>query len=206
MIDTPRQFIEPQPIILPQLQMLLLDKVIQRPPALNIPSGYRLRLFNLDEDVDRYVELMHEAGFNDFTPESTLSWANRVIPQGFFIIEHQKSGDFAATALCNHEPTPFHPNGGELGWVAGARKHAGKHLGQAVCSAVIQRFVQAGYRRIYLKTDDWRYPAIKTYLNLGFVPFLFSSEIKQRWRTVCETLGWPYDPASWPKVGDAAKS
>ena len=61
---------------------------------------------------------------------------------------------------------------------------------RAVCAAVVARFLQAGYERIYLKTDDWRLPAIKVYLQLGFVPFLFTMGMEERWKTVCAKLKW----------------
>jgi mycothiol synthase len=51
--------------------------------------------------------------------------------------------------------------------------------------------LRAGYRRIYLLTDDFRLPAIKTYLRLGFVPFLFEEGMEQRWREVLRRLEWP---------------
>ena len=58
----------------------------------------------------------------------------------------------------------------------------------------MRRFLQAGYRRIYLKTDDFRLAALSTYLRLGFQPFHFASDMEPRWRAIFDTLGLPYDP------------
>ena len=64
----------------------------------------------------------------------------------------------------------------------------------------MRRFASAGYTRIYLKTDDWRLPAIKTYLKLGFIPFLFLPDMEGRWRDVCEKFSWPFTPEQWPSI------
>jgi mycothiol synthase len=108
----------------------------------------------------------------------------RVLPRGFFLAVHQETGVLAASAMATHCPMPMHPFGGELGWVAGHPGHAGKGLGLVVCAAALRRFLDAGYERIYLKTDDWRLPALKTYLKLGFEPFLFQAGMAERWKKI----------------------
>jgi len=182
-----------------QLQMIWPACLLAAPPAINVPVGYRLRGFT-ENDVEDYLKLAHGAGFTHFTPESVAEWAMKVLPDGFFLLEHEATGELAATAMATHNPTPLHPNGGELGWVAGSAAHGGQGLGIAVCLAVIRRYQQAGYHRIYLKTDDWRLPAIKTYLNMGFEPFLFLWDMPERWRALCETLHWPFTPEQWPSI------
>jgi mycothiol synthase len=100
--------------------------------------------------------------------------------------------------MAKHAPMPGHPEGGGLNWVAGDPEHRGKGLGLAVCAAVVKRFLGAGYRRIYLQTDDFRLPAIATYLKLGFEPFLFTEGMAERWQSVCEKLGRPFKPRAEP--------
>ena len=39
-----------------------------------------------------------------------------------------------------------------------------------------------------LKTDDFRLPAIKTYLNIGFKPDLSTDDYKERWEKIYENL------------------
>jgi mycothiol synthase len=62
-----------------------------------------------------------------------------------------------------------------------------------VCAEVTRRLLSAGYREIYLQTDDWRLPAIKTYLNLGYVPLLCEPDMEERWRLVCRNLDLGYE-------------
>lgn len=96
-----------------------------------------------------------------------------------------------------HDHSDLHPFGGELGWVAADPAHAGKGLGYAVCAAVTARLLQAGYDNIHLYTEHWRLAAIKTYLKLGYLPFLFAPEMAERWRAVCIQLSWSFTPEQW---------
>jgi len=73
--------------------------------------------------------------------------------------------------------------------VAADPEHRGKGLGLAVCAQATARFIQAGYRNIYLLTDDFRLPAIKTYLKLGYEPLLFCEGMAERWESVYRQLG-----------------
>jgi mycothiol synthase len=68
-------------------------------------------------------------------------------------------------------------------------------LGQAVCAAVVARYARGGYQRVFLNTDDFRLPAVKVYLKLGFVPFLHGPDMEARWRKVCAQLQMPFEPA-----------
>ena len=110
---------------------------------------------------------------------------------------HDASGGIVATAMGLHDHTPDHPFGGELGWLASDPAHRGRGLGLAVSAAVTQRLIEAGYRNIHLYTEHWRLAALKTYLKLGYVPFLYLPEMPERWRVICEKVGWPFKPEEW---------
>jgi mycothiol synthase len=180
----------------PQLQMLWPERLRNAPPESSLPEGYRLRIYR-PEDEDAYLALMQGAGFTSFDHDAVEQWLLKVLPDGFYLIEHCATGEIVATAMANHNPRRGHPFGGELGWVAGSRAHSGKGLGQAVCAAATARLLSAGYRRIYLLTDDWRLAAIKTYLRLGYVPYLCAPGMEARWRLVCAKLEWPARPERW---------
>jgi len=173
-----------------QLQMVWPEDRIDSPPDLCVPTGYSLRCY-ADEDEEDYGALMAKAGFDGWDHDRIEAARRSVLPNGFFLIEHPESGAIVATAMAQHNPSELHPYGAELGWVAADPKHAGKGLGMAVCAAVTRRLLQAGYRRIYLKTDDFRLPAIKTYLKLGYQPLLHAEGMLERWQAVCAKLGWP---------------
>ncbi len=177
----------------PQLQMVYPEELLARPPEVALPAGYRMRQL-AEGDTAAYRELMASAGFEGWDDERIERTLRGTLPGGFFVVEHAASGRLVATAMATHNPGELHPHGGELGWVAAHTDHRGRGLGMAVCAAVVRRFIEAGYRRLYLKTDDWRLAAIKTYLRLGFRPLLFVEGMQERWRAVCAELGRPFEP------------
>ena len=91
----------------------------------------------------------------------------------------------------------MYPGGGELGWLAGHPAHAGKGLGLAVSAAVTARLIEEGCEVVHLYTEDYRLAALKTYLKLGYVPFLDMEGMFERWREICERLGWAFTPERW---------
>jgi len=178
--------------------MLWPAELLASPPCVEVADGYRLRTFQ-PGDEPAYCALLASAGFADWNGAKVAEWLHRVLPEGLFFAVHLKSGALAATAMAAHRSSPEHPFGGELGWVACDPAHRGAGLGLAVCAAVVARFLSAGYSRIYLKTDDHRLPAIKSYLRLGFVPYLFQDDMASRWSAVCAQLRWAFCPERWPR-------
>jgi mycothiol synthase len=179
-----------------QLEMVWPASRLDRPPPVRVPDGYALRTFR-SEDARGYVELLRAAGFKDWTEENLGYWLGKVLPDAFFIVTAAGGEAPVATAMGSHNASERHPFGGELGWVATSPAHLGKGLGTAVCASVTARFLKAGYRRIYLKTDDFRLPAIKVYLRLGYVPLLFAPGMEERWRDVFAKLQTPFTPEPW---------
>jgi mycothiol synthase len=171
---------------------------LNTPPEILLPAGYELRNHRPGDEAGFY-RVMELAGFQGWNDETLHARLPRILPNGWFIVAHQASGEIVATAMATHCPSLLHPGGGELGWVAGHPHHSGRGLGLAVCAAVTAYFLAADYDDIYLRTDDWRLPAIKTYLKLGYIPFLHASDMEGRWRAVCYQLNWPFTPHDWPK-------
>lgn len=188
--------IDPSPP--PQLHMLFpKEKLAQvSPPCL--PAGYQLRAYR-DGDEKGFFRVMELAGFGLWDAEKLNPVLERVLPDGFFFAIHTTSGQIVATAMATHRPLDLHPFGGELSWVAGDPAHVGRGLGMAVCTAVLQRFHRAGYHRVFLRTDDFRLPALKIYLKLGFLPLLYQEDMETRWETICQALKWPFTPTLWPQ-------
>jgi mycothiol synthase len=64
------------------------------------------------------------------------------------------------------------------------RTHWGRGLAKPLMLYALDAIIKAGNHRITLTTDDWRVPAIKTYLNVGFAPCIHSGEMDERWKKV----------------------
>ena len=190
MPDEPTQF---------QLKMLWPQRLLHAPPQADAPTGYRLRTHR-PGDEGAFYQLMDRAGFKDWDDETLAPWLLKILPDGWYLIEHVASGTLVATAMANHNPQDLHPFGGELGWVAGHPDHAGRGLGRAVCAAVVRHLLHNGYRTLYLNPDDWRLPAISVYFQLGWAPFLYAQDMEERWGEVCRQLNQPFSPDLWPAL------
>ena len=179
-----------------QLQMVWPEHLLKTPLAVRLPPGYALRTYRRG-DEPRFYEVMELAGWPGWNDEKLQPWIARMLPEGWFMAVHEGGKQIVATAMALHSHSDLHPFGGELGWLAGDPAHAGKGLGMAVSAAVTARLIDGGYRNIHLYTEHWRLPALKIYLKLGYVPFLYTPEMPERWQAICAQLQWPFTPEVW---------
>ncbi len=68
-------------------------------------------------------------------------------------------------------------------------EHRGRGIGRAMISLALTKLWERGAGPAFLTTDDFRLPAIKTYLEAGFLPDANTEEMKERWRKVFAELG-----------------
>ena len=139
-----------------------------------------MRPFRASDTVG-LLEVLAQSGLAVWTREELENQLRGVLPGGCFVVEHIASGAVVATAQARHPQSALHPEGGEVGWVATHPEHAEKQLGRTVVASATRRLKDTAYSRIFLLTDDLRLPAIKTYITLGFEPFLFECGMKERW-------------------------
>ncbi len=177
-----------------QLQMVWPEHQLDAPPAVVLPDGYTLRSYRPQDEL-RFFRVMELAGWPGWSHAVLQHWLPRILPEGWFMAVHEESNEIVATAMALD--SKVYQNGGELAWLAGDPAHAGKGLGMAVSAAVTSRFIDAGYLNIHLYTEDYRLPALKTYLKLGYIPFLYTPEMPERWRKICAQLQWPFTPEAW---------
>ena len=171
-----------------QLRMFMDEANIRNVSTPEIPEGFRLRTFRKG-DEEEYIHLMHLSGFDQWDLKQLEKIQLNALEEGIFFLEEISSGRLVATAMANKIRPGKESDGGELGWVGVNPEYRGKHLSTPVCQAVLERFRLEGYTRIYLLTDDFRFPAVKTYLSLGFLPWIDSPEMKTRWERLCKKLG-----------------
>lgn len=157
------------------------------PPAVPLPDGYVLRMYR-EADQAAYLELMRRSGLADWSVRELEGLLPGTLPHGFFVIEHIPSGRLVATAQARLSFHAAHPGGSEIGWVAADPDHAGMRLGLIVTAAAVRRSLALGYRDIFLLTDDFRTPALRTYLRMGFVPIEEDDDARARWETIRRTL------------------
>lgn len=176
---------------MPQLDLEMIlppENLIEKEYTLD--PDYALRQYE-PRDYQNFMSLI---AFSDLAGCSLQYWDKQVLPDGFFIIIHEPTGKIVGACMAAHHPKPRHPLGACLGWLAVDPAHRGKGIGAYLTGRVMNRIIQAGYKRVFLGTQDFRLSAIKTYLRLGWVPYLYDETMKIRWHSVCKAIDWPYRP------------
>ncbi len=173
----------------PQLRMLWPAARLHAVPPPALPEGYAVRAYR-PGDEPRFYELMALAGWPGWDGKRLSYSLNRILPGGWYLAEHTASGTVVASAMALHNYKGTYPFWGELGWLAAHPDHSRQGLGLALSACVVRRFVAAGYRLIHLHTEEFRLAAIKTYLNLGFEPWMDGPNSQAQWTRVLDRLGW----------------
>ncbi len=171
----------------PQLHMVWPVRQRLTPPPACEPAGYRIRLQQPEDEME-ILDTMASAGWPTWKDDSLPKARGRVLKDGWFVVVCRSTRQVVATAMAQRDRNEFGQPGGELGWVACRSEHSGKGLGSLVCTAVTQRLLDEGFHHVHLYTDDWRLPAIKTYLKLGYAPWLEHPGDQDRWHQVFEHL------------------
>lgn len=76
----------------------------------------------------------------------------------------------------------------------------GRGLGHCMAEYALREFSRRGATEVLLSTDDFRLPAIKTYLDAGFVPLVHAPQddpIHHRWDVILEKLSYPSVTRIW---------
>ena len=151
-----------------------------------LPSGYVLRTYR-PGDEEGWAEVLRLAGFGEWTAEKCRDY---VVEPTRLAGSHLVAYGEQVVAVTFATPQKEDPEVGHLDYVATRPEHRGMHLGRAVCTGVMRFFFERGRKRMELLTDDWRLPAVKLYLNLGFEPVLGRGDMVGRWEVVFGELGW----------------
>ncbi|NCO35949.1 MAG: hypothetical protein AUJ92_03790 [Armatimonadetes bacterium CG2_30_59_28] len=172
----------------PQLCMEL--RTLSDLPAVTLPDGYTVRT-SREGDGHHWARIIRESFADDrydleyFMREMEAHPAYR--PDRIFFV-CAPNGLPCGTASAYRHAT-LEEDVGYLHYVGVCPTHAGKKLGTAVSLAALHKHRSEGLRRVVLRTDDFRLPAVKTYLDLGFVPAIVHANQPARWEAVLEKLG-----------------
>lgn len=186
---------EPPKENLPQLRMGYTPAA---PPAVDgLPSGYQLRTFQVGNEQG-WLELLNANGeLGEWNLERIAGVLGGGLKKQFFVA----AGAQLAACAGVHNALLDGVEYWEIGWVASHPAHRGRGLGGQVTAAAVEYALTLPPRPIILRTDDFRLPAIKVYLQLGFAPLFDHPSYPERWRLITTRLGPGYLialPASSP--------
>lgn len=155
-------------------------------PPIDLPDGYTLRTATVSDaepiagllagafpEMSWTPDKVHESLLADPSVKTTFVIASAGVP--------------VATASVRLLPDAY-PGSGYVHWVGTAPGHRGKRLGLLVSLAVLHEFGLLGCRDAVLETDDFRVPAIKVYLTLGFRPEHRHESHAPRWAKLVPVL------------------
>ena len=154
-------------------------------PQVEIPEGYELRTYQEGDDV-HWANVITDS----FGGERTAEDARRDImdrdvfePKGLYFATYQGT---PVGTTCAWRDTLDETEVGIVHMVGVHSDHTGHRLGKCVTLSVLLYLRERGFKCAKLGTDDFRLPAIKTYLNLGFLPVYVDVTQPERWRTIFE--------------------
>jgi mycothiol synthase len=169
----------------PQLQMRRprLDRL---PPLEDPADGYSIRRATA-EDAEGLARTLTLAFPDDPWDAQRVRRDLTEAPDvdATFVIEHD--GMIVATASSRYVPDRF-PGSGYVHWVAADPGHSGRALGKMATLRVLHHMRERGRSDAVLETDDARLPAIRTYLNLGFLPEDAHPGDLDRWARIFDKL------------------
>ena len=173
-----------------QLRMVWKDK---EPVPYHLAEGCRIidsttKEFSHDELADGWTEICTElCGGTRWTREQFYQnhWNDPLIPADGIFFAVNAEGRLFSTATVQVRPGHI----GNLHMVGTSMDCKGLGGGRAVCTQVIRYFQKHEIKLAYLNTDDFRIPAIKIYLGLGYRPYLYNDEMPERWHKLMDLFG-----------------
>ncbi len=159
-------------------------------PPVEIPAGYEIRTYQEGDDV-HWANVISDS----FGGERTAADARRDImdrdvfdPEGLYFATYQGT---PVGTTCAWKDTPDETDVGIVHMVGVHSAHTGHKLGRCVTLSVLLYLREHSFKCAKLGTDDFRLPAIKTYLNLGFLPVYVDVTQPERWRQIFKKLELP---------------
>jgi N-acetylmuramic acid 6-phosphate etherase len=171
----------------PDEQVLMIKEDLSGLPVVDLPPGYWIRTFE-PGDEPLWENLIAEAfglGYDKLTFEQRLRLEAGYRPRRVLFMF--KEDEPVATASAWFRPQ-YGPETGYLHMVAVREHERGQGLGYQISLAALHEMASEGRTSAVLKTELYRLPAIRTYLKLGFEPWIIEDSHRDRWQRIFSQL------------------
>ena len=169
---------------MPDSQLSMIKRNLEELPEIDIPEEYGLRTYR-PGDEEAWAEIM-SSGIGEWTPDKCreeLISQPQFLPDGLFFMTCH---GHPIGSACAYRNSPEQWEEGYLHMVCVLPEHRGKQLGYLLTLAVLRYFHDHGFKQVVLQTDDFRVPAIKAYLRLGFEPLFTDDTHPDRWKKLLD--------------------
>ncbi|SDX66494.1 GNAT family N-acetyltransferase [Paenibacillus sp. CF384] len=171
-------------------QLFMVREDISTLPALTLPAGYGVRSLQ-PGDEKAWEHIINDSFGGNHPFDREMASDEPYTPERVWFITDEQDVPIA-TASAWFRPQ-FGESTGYLHMVGLLQSQGGKKLGLYVSLAALLHMAREGFTRAVLNTDDYRIPAVKTYLNLGFVPVCTDSGHHARWQALANKLNCSID-------------
>ena len=166
--------------------------VMRRPnldhlPPLDLPEGYVARHYQ-EGDREAWTRIIADSFATVMAPDAFEQRFNGGVfrPEQIWFVA---AGDVPVATAAAWVVPRWGEQRGMLHMVGALSTHRGRRLGLLVSLAALYQMAREGRTEAVLQTDDFRLPAVRTYLTLGFEPCLIHDNQRARWRAVLPQVG-----------------
>lgn len=156
---------------------------------LTLPEGYSFSPYGGEQDIPHWLEccrngLVEDDADAEIFHEKITHHEDTDPFSCLFFLDYKGEHIGTATAI-------YHPkeNIGELHMVGIRSDFRGKGLVKYINNRAILMLTQKNIDYIYLKTNEWRENAVRSYISAGYLPVEYDVGMEERWREVLKNLG-----------------
>lgn len=146
-----------------------------------LPEGYSISNYKDESDKLAWIECCKNGLVGDDATVESFDNAitnnpNIHMQEDVFFIDYGGEHIGTVTAFVIEEEKL-----GDMHMVGIRTDFRGKGLGKILCQITLEHLKDKDIRAISLTTDEWRKPAVRSYLNAGFHPVEYDIGMQERW-------------------------
>ncbi len=165
-------------------QLLMVHSDLDNLPELDLPEPYKIRSEKPGDDK-AWEKIITESFKQKFSYD-TMTNDKAYKPERIFFVTDVNDEPVATAASWVTDDYP--PDCAVLHMVGVLPEHTGHRLGYYVSLSAMKHAREEGFSRMALRTDDWRIPAVKTYLRLGYMPVVIHENQIERWKKILRQI------------------